>query len=544
MNGRATRKMRFAVGLLGLAWLLMVSLGASENQKLEELDGVLFDSDYDNGSMGGVSQEATDIFAVSLYEEQGELGVRRYWFRFRLSGPLGRVVTLQLDHSENPRPFLRESGKAWRRMTSEEAPDLETIVVTLGGESSPVELAFYEPLSVSETEEAMAQLTRRLPEMVTSEVMGRTDEDRPLELFTLTDPRVPAEQKRRVWVHSRAHAGEVTSTHSLLGLVEQVLEDSSLGRTLRSELIVQVLPLLNPDGVHQGYTRWDVEGRDPESQWCAIDSPAVQAVKERVDRLMTEPVPISLALNLHSTRGVYTDSFFFKHVVPSVSANFETIQQRYIDALANATPLFANRSPGSSQLHACRFIESYFWNGWGEDVMALTHEGHYHKRITDGDWITGADYQSIGRGMARALVDYYDLPPSSELEWEAWQAQHFDALERRFENLAGALGDPDADGVANVFEYGRGTDPRQADPDANSLRFQNELFTFTRSIVAVDVDWTLESSPDLISWKELPMTGWEFTSLSLEGMEKVTVPISRENEAHFLRLRAVLNKDR
>lgn len=542
MNGQPHRKMRFAVGLV---WLLLLSLGAAENQKREEHGGVLFDSDYDNGSIGEVSQEATDTFSLQLYEEVGELGTRRYWFRLRLSGLEGRAITLRLDHSENPRPFLRESGQPWRRMTSEEAPDLETLVVTLKGESNPVELAFFEPLSVSETEEALALLTARIPEMVTTEVIGKSDEERPLTLLTLTDPRVPAEQKRRVWVHSRAHAGEVTSTHSLLGFVDQVLEDSPRGRILRSELIVHVLPLLNPDGVHRGYTRWDVEGRDPESQWCAIDSPAVQAVKDRVDLLMNEPVPISLALNLHSTRGVYEDTFFFKHLVPSVTSNFERIQQRYIDALAEATSLFENRSPGSSQLHTCRFIESYFWNEWGEEVMALTHEGHYHKRITDGDWIVGGDYRAIGKGMARALVDYYELPAGEELAWDAWLAQHFDSLERRFENLVGPEADPDGDGIANLFEYGRGTDPREADSVVEGLRIHSDQrVTFTRSTLAADIDWAVESSADLEAWQELPVEGWEFTAHTLERMEKVTVPISRENEDRYLRLRAVLNKDR
>ena len=67
-----------------------------------------------------------------------------------------------------------------------------------------------------------------------------------------------------------------------------------------------------------------------------------------------------------------------------------------------------------SQLAACRFIESYFWNNWREDVMAMTHEGHFHRRITDNGWITGEDYEELGRAQAAALIEYLGLPDVPE----------------------------------------------------------------------------------------------------------------------------------
>jgi hypothetical protein len=96
-----------------------------------------------------------------------------------------------------------------------------------------------------------------------------------------------------------------------------------------------------------------------------------------------------------------------------VTATFQGIQQRYIDAVNAATPLFDNLSPQTSQLNACTFIESYFWNQWGDSVMALTHEGHYYRRITDNAWTDGAHYRAMGRALARALIAYYNLPPST-----------------------------------------------------------------------------------------------------------------------------------
>jgi len=46
--------------------------------------------------------------------------------------------------------------------------------------------------------------------------------------------------------------------------------------------------------------------------------------------------------------------------------------------------------------------------------MAMTHEGHYYRRITDNEWLTEGDYHEIGKAMAIALIEYFNLPPYVE----------------------------------------------------------------------------------------------------------------------------------
>ncbi len=387
--------------------------GVPPNKITINVNGVTFDSNYDNGSLGGVTSGGANTFNCSLFVEQSTegLGPRSYWFRFRMTGVAGRTITLNIPHGESPRPRIRMNDTdEWRVMTSAEAPNTSQTILTFGATENEAEVSFFDPLGYDETVTQVTDLVDASP-WASMEVLGPSFQGRDVHLVTVTNPQVPDSEKFRVWLHSRAHAGEVTSTHNMMGFLKQITEESQIGHRLRSFCIFNIVPLVNTDGTALGHTRWDAQGRDPERQWCNPNAhPEVALLRTKVDEFMAGPNQIRVMLNLHSTQGNWTDTFFFKHVTPSVTLAFEGIQQDYIDAFDNATPLFDNLSAQSSQLAACRFVESYVWNNWQETVMAMTHEGHYRRRITDDDWITGTDYEELGRAQAVALIEYFNLP--------------------------------------------------------------------------------------------------------------------------------------
>ena len=391
----------------------------STPQKITKtIDGITFDSAYDNGSLENVVSSVSDEFDCTIYNEPGELGYSKYWFRFKMSGVAGRTITLNIEHTQNRRPVISLDGINWRRMTAFEAPDYNTLILSFGASEDFAEVAFFYPYGVSEIFSEVAELVNSSIHAST-EVIGQSYQGRDMWMVTVNDTSYPDAAKHRIWVHARVHAGEVTTTPTMLGFLEQVTEDSLLGERLRRYCIFNIVPLMNVDGVYLGHTRWDSHGYDIERDWCdPITLPEVLNIKNHVDNFMAGSNPIEVALNLHSSQGYYTDTFFFKHVYPSVTLDFETIQQDYIDAFDNATDLFDNLSAQTSQLSDCIFIESYFWNNWGESVMAMTHEGHFQRRITDSEWITDDDYRELGKAQAEAMVEYFNLPdPTSVSMW-------------------------------------------------------------------------------------------------------------------------------
>lgn len=380
------------------------------SQKITKVfQGITFTSDYDNGSLESLTESGTNTFSGTLHTDSGETGTAKYWFRFLIIGAAGRTLTINLDHSQNPRPVVRWDGGPWRRMTAAEAPSLSKMILTIPSGTSEAEVAFFFPLGYEETNQRTADYVRACSDATTT-VIGQTYMGLNLWMASVTDPSIPSAGKRRVWVHARVHAGEATAVYAMLGLLRQITEASELGRQLRAGCLFTVIPTVNCDGVFLGHTRWDSQGIDPERQWTNPDRiPETAAMRTLVDSYMEGPNPIEVALNLHSSVNDFADSFFYMHTQPSTTASFEAKQQRYIDAVDHATPLFDNLSPMTSQINSI-FIEGYFWNNWGENVMAMTEEGHYYQRITDQEFITGQDYEEIGAALASALVEYFNLP--------------------------------------------------------------------------------------------------------------------------------------
>jgi hypothetical protein len=132
---------------------------ASTPQKITTtVDGIVFDSNYDNGSLFGVSLVSAGVFNCSLYAEPGELGTKQYWFRFTMTGVAGRTITLNISHGDSPRPAVRIGGGPWRTMTATEAPRNNRVVRAFGASENVAEVAFFYPLGVQETYRRVAQL--------------------------------------------------------------------------------------------------------------------------------------------------------------------------------------------------------------------------------------------------------------------------------------------------------------------------------------------------------------------------------------------------
>jgi murein tripeptide amidase MpaA len=111
---------------------------------------------------------------------------------------------------------------------------------------------FNHYFSNEELEACLQDWTVRYPGLVQCSVIGKSHEDRPISLLTITNTAAGSDRsKPAVWLDANIHATELAGTTTVLSFVEHVLtnygKDEQVTRLLDSSVFYAV-PRINPDG--------------------------------------------------------------------------------------------------------------------------------------------------------------------------------------------------------------------------------------------------------------------------------------------------------
>ena len=106
--------------------------------------------------------------------------------------------------------------------------------------------------------------------VVSRTVLCETLAGNAVPLLTVTDFTAPVEvikQRPCVVLSGRVHPGETNASWMMHGVVETLTGPSALARELRSQLVIKIVPMLNPDGVIAGNHRCNLAGLDLNRAW-------------------------------------------------------------------------------------------------------------------------------------------------------------------------------------------------------------------------------------------------------------------------------------
>lgn len=260
----------------------------------------------------------------------------------------------------------------------------------------------------------LADLARwRASPHVRIDSIGASVEGRAIWMVTVTSagdslgPAGAAGRKRRVFVHARTHPSEVQAHRVANEMVKLLLDSSAASAEIRSGFIFHFVPMFNPDGVEKGPGRSHGFGRlnanrvDLEGGWDDSEAqPEVEALRNRFKAMMAGPIPVEVALNLHSDRFNCTRFFFF-HDSQGTSAKYVEEEKAFIGGVQEHFP------GGIEEWHFIRswtngtplqYPESFWWLNHRENVMALTYE--------DANCATASEFDRTARALVRGSADY------------------------------------------------------------------------------------------------------------------------------------------
>jgi hypothetical protein len=276
-------------------------------------------TNFPGGCLGQIEDHSADRLQARLYREDAADGINTQatWFYFHLTGLAGQPFEVVLtglrdvwcgrpSHSINERdkPVVSDDGRTWRRLPGATF-DREAAALTLPLRPIGDELwvAMLEPYGPVELDALAAVVAAAAGTRV--RVLGHTVGGRELAWWTAGAPdagRVHNAQ-RVAWVVARQHAWESHTSWCCEGLVRALLADDA--RLARCR--VEVLPMLDPDGVARGGTRLNAHGFDLNRHWDETDPDEAEHRRLRPEICCAKAAisagrPIDLCLNLHDTQ--------------------------------------------------------------------------------------------------------------------------------------------------------------------------------------------------------------------------------------------------
>ena len=113
--------------------------------------------------------------------------------------------------------------------------------------------------------------------------IGRSVKGKDIPLVVVSDPGVPLDSTKRLFIICRQHGDEPAPTEAMLNLIEDLAFASDEGAAdLLSKVSFFVVPMVNPDGADR-YRRRNTNGADLNRNWLALDQPETRCVRAAID---------------------------------------------------------------------------------------------------------------------------------------------------------------------------------------------------------------------------------------------------------------------
>ena len=365
-----------------------------------------FSAEFESGNIANVQQIGQDSFTVEILLDDNH-GDTYGWYYFAIIDGQGRTPTIFLTNPDgwqngSCNPLVSADNVSWGRVPNvwsengwlcfrQHLPN-DTVWFAQG---FPYTVSgMYSHLDGLESSPYASRLT-----------LGYSVHARPIDMITITDGSIPLYRKKTAWIISRQHPMESGPTFTLTGLMDRVLQDDSFGGYFRRDINLKIVPIVNVDGVAEGYSRHNVNGLNLNRDWrpdMENEQPSVRAVHTAVDSYLSWGNSIDLFMDLHSAPDnydfgfriseIYNDQPFydnqgtFLHLLETFDSWQEDSRWRNLDT---------NYAFGVS----CVVVYDMY------NLDAFSSESPWTRR-ENNDFITIQSLYDQGEPLARTIYDY------------------------------------------------------------------------------------------------------------------------------------------
>ncbi|MBW3629462.1 MAG: hypothetical protein KY464_09210 [Gemmatimonadetes bacterium] len=371
-------------------------------------DAVTFRADFDRGSMGPLVRVAPGHYVGVPRHWRGKDGIddQYYWWYFQAVGTRDRTLTIQLDslsgtyrggkhevYTSYTFPVYSYDRRSWQRI-----PDVSydgagrSFRFTHRFERDTVWIAYAHPYPWARAQDLVASLDEN--PYVRLEEISRSGEGRPITLVTITDPRTPQEGKKTIFVQALQHSGEDAGGFFVEGMIRFLLSDDELARRARERFVYRIVPVMNPDGLYRGVTRFNAAMEDLNSSWSqpVVQVPEVAPVRRWLDDRYAAGKCVAAFLDVHN------------HTQQGPQNTLIVVDDRFAAAIGDYAKEWNLQKSTQFRGSASEYMAKSYGVPSTTVELSQSHAG-------DGKYLDISDYERIGARTVMALTRTLDQAP-------------------------------------------------------------------------------------------------------------------------------------
>lgn len=222
----------------------------------------------------------------------------------------------------------------------------------------------------------IAPLYKELSDVITSEIIGTSEEDRPIYSLKL------GSGAKKILIWSQMHGNESTGTKAVFDVLNfiKAQKNTALVQNILKECTIQIIPMLNPDGA-MAYTR--VNANNVDLNRDAVDRKAKESKLLR--RVLDEFKP-KFCFNLHDQRTIFGVTGTKNPATISFLAPSEEITRKVTEGRKETMNVIVAMNDLLQEVipdHVGLYTDEFYPTATGDNFQKLGHNcilieaGHY-----------------------------------------------------------------------------------------------------------------------------------------------------------------------
>ena len=132
-------------------------------------------------------------------------------------------------------------------------------------------LCYAPPYTFTNLKDDIKRWENIAPDRVSQDVLCKTVGGRDCPILTITSNKPSTVNKKCIFLTARMHPGETNGSFVLKGFIDYILSKNNIADQLLEKFVFKIIPMVNIDGVVEGFYRCGLEGDDLNRVWASPD---------------------------------------------------------------------------------------------------------------------------------------------------------------------------------------------------------------------------------------------------------------------------------